>query len=73
MSFDGNARLLVAPTTDRAQLTDAIRSLSVGAGTATAAGIRESLAAIEAVPETDERRARPGSDRAHERRHPHDR
>ncbi len=50
VSFDSAARLLVAPTTDRAQLTAAIRSLSVGAGTATAAGIRESLDAIAAVP-----------------------
>lgn len=50
VSFDASARLLVPPTTDRAQLTAAIRSLEVGSGTATAAGIRESLAAIEAVP-----------------------
>lgn len=50
VSFDSAARLLVAPTTDRAQLTAAIRSLSIGAGTATAAGIRESLDAIAAVP-----------------------
>jgi Ca-activated chloride channel homolog len=50
VSFDSAARLLVPPTTDRAQLTDAIHSLTVGGGTATAAGIRESLAAIAAVP-----------------------
>ncbi len=50
VSFDASARLLVPPTTDRAQLTAAIRSLDVGSGTATASGIRESLAAIEAVP-----------------------
>ncbi|MFL6080615.1 MAG: VWA domain-containing protein [Ornithinibacter sp.] len=50
VAFDGSARLLVPPTTDRAQLTDAIRSLSTGGGTATAAGIRESLDAIAAVP-----------------------
>jgi Ca-activated chloride channel family protein len=50
VSFDASARLLVAPTTDRAQLTAAIRSLSVGGGTATAAGIRESLGAIASVP-----------------------
>ena len=50
VSFDESARLLVPPTTDRAQLTDAIRSLSTGGGTATAAGIRESLDAIAAVP-----------------------
>lgn len=51
VSFDASARLLVPPTTDRAQLTAAIRSLAVGSGTATAAGIRESLGAIAAVPE----------------------
>ena len=50
VAFDVSARLLVPPTTDRAQLTDAIRSLSTGGGTATAAGIRESLDAIAAVP-----------------------
>jgi Ca-activated chloride channel homolog len=50
VSFDASARLLVPPTTDRAQLTEAIRSLSVGGGTATASGIRESLGAIQAVP-----------------------
>ena len=51
VSFDASARLLVPPTTDRAQLKAAITSLSVGGGTATAAGIRESLGAIQAVPE----------------------
>ncbi len=50
VAFDSTARLLVPPTTDRAQLTDAIDNLSVGGGTATAAGIRESLSAIAAVP-----------------------
>jgi Ca-activated chloride channel family protein len=51
VSFDSGARLLVPPTTDRAQLTAAIRALSVGPGTATAAGIRASLDAIAAVPD----------------------
>jgi Ca-activated chloride channel homolog len=51
VSFDSSARLLVPPTTDRAQLTAAITALSVGPGTATAAGIRQSLDAIAAVPE----------------------
>jgi Ca-activated chloride channel homolog len=50
VAFDRSARLLVPPTTDRAQLTGAIRSLAVGGGTATASGIRESLDAIAAVP-----------------------
>ena len=50
VSFDSGARLLVPPTTDRAQLISAIQSLSVGAGTATGPGLRESLAAIAGVP-----------------------
>lgn len=50
VTFDSTARLLVSPTTDRAQLTASIQSLSVGGGTATAPGLRESLAAIAAVP-----------------------
>jgi Ca-activated chloride channel family protein len=50
VSFDSTARLLVPPTTDRAQLISSIQSLSVGGGTATAPGLRESLAAIAGVP-----------------------
>jgi Ca-activated chloride channel homolog len=50
VTFDSSARLLVPPTTDRAQLVSAIQSLSVGGGTATGPGLRESLAAIAAVP-----------------------
>ncbi|GAB3068219.1 VWA domain-containing protein [Intrasporangium mesophilum] len=50
VTFDSTARLLVPPTTDRAQLISSIQSLSVGGGTATAPGLRESLAAIAAVP-----------------------
>jgi Ca-activated chloride channel homolog len=50
VTFDSTAQLLVPPTTDRAQLTAAIQSLSVGGGTATAPGLRQSLAAIAAVP-----------------------
>ena len=61
VSFDRSARLLVPPTKDRAQLTAAIRSLSVGGGTATAAGIRESLGAIEAVPEGASGKAAPAA------------
>jgi len=61
VSFDGSARLLVPPTTDRAQLTAAIQSLSVGAGTATAAGIRESLGAIAAVSQGSKGKATPAA------------
>jgi Ca-activated chloride channel family protein len=50
VTFDSSARLLVPPTTDRAQLSAAIQSLAVGSGTATGPGLRESLAAIAAVP-----------------------
>jgi Ca-activated chloride channel family protein len=50
VTFDSTARLLVPPTTDRAQLIASIQSLSVGGGTATAPGLRESLTAIASVP-----------------------
>jgi Ca-activated chloride channel homolog len=61
VTFDATARLLVPPTTDRAQLTAAIQSLSVGGGTATAAGIRESLSAIAAVPKGTAGKATPAA------------
>jgi Ca-activated chloride channel homolog len=61
VGFDSSARLLVSPTTDRAQLTDAIHNLSVGGGTATAAGIRESLAAIAAVPKGSDGKRTPAA------------
>lgn len=54
VGFDASSRLLVPPTTDRAQLTAALQSLEVGGGTATAAGIKESLSAIAAVPKGDD-------------------
>ena len=50
VTFDGNARLLVPPTTDTAPVLDALSSLEVGPGTATAAGIRTALSAIAGVP-----------------------
>lgn len=54
VTFDSDARLVVPPTKDRAQLTDAIRSLEVGGGTATASGIKEALGAIAGVPQADD-------------------
>jgi len=47
VTFDTAARLLVSPTDDHAQVLDALGNLSVGPGTATADGIRTSLAAVE--------------------------
>jgi Ca-activated chloride channel homolog len=61
VSFDSAARLLVPPTRDRAQLTDAIHHLAVGGGTATAAGIHESLAAIAAVPKGSDGKKTPAA------------
>jgi Ca-activated chloride channel family protein len=50
VTFNSNARLVVAPTQDRAQLLSGIDSLEAGGATATSEGIRTSLAAIEGVP-----------------------
>ncbi len=53
VTFDTSARLVVAPTSDHAQVVGALTSLSVGPGTATAAGIQTALAAISGVPQGD--------------------
>lgn len=53
VTFDSSARLIVPPTADRAAVTSALDSLGVGGGTATAAGIRTSLAAIAGIPKGD--------------------
>lgn len=53
VTFDSSARLVVAPTADRAAVTSALDSLGVGGGTATAAGIRTSLSAIAGIPQGD--------------------
>lgn len=53
VTFDQAARLVVAPTSDKAPVTDALTTLEVGPGTATAAGIRTALAAIEGLPKPD--------------------
>lgn len=49
VSFDENARLVVAPTTDRAAVTTAIANLEEGPGTAAGEGIATSLAAVQSV------------------------
>ncbi|QXC61096.1 VWA domain-containing protein [Aquihabitans sp. G128] len=49
VAFDADARLLVAPTTDRATVTAAISGLTEGAGTAAGEGIATSLTAVESV------------------------
>ena len=50
VTFDTTARLLVPPTTDTASVLDALGSLAVGGGTATADGIRTALSAVAGVP-----------------------
>jgi Ca-activated chloride channel family protein len=52
VTFDGSARLVVPPTKDKAQLLDALGSLTVGRGTATADGIRTALTAISSAPKS---------------------
>ena len=61
VTFDSSARLIVAPTADRAQVTSALTSLGVGGGTATAEGIRTSLAAIAGIPKGDSGKAAPAA------------
>lgn len=50
VAFDTNARVLAAPTTDRATLTAAIDHLTIGGGTATGDAITTALDAIAAAP-----------------------
>ncbi|MDE3207170.1 MAG: VWA domain-containing protein [Acidobacteriota bacterium] len=50
VQFASTANVLVAPTSDRASVTAAIDSLKAQGGTATAAAIRLSVQAVEAVP-----------------------
>lgn len=59
VTFDTSARLVVAPTADHAQVLGALGALEVGAGTATAAGIRTSLAAIAGLPQGDSSKPAP--------------
>lgn len=54
VSFDSQARVLVAPTTDHTMLEHAIDTLQVGSGTATAAGISTALAQIQAQPKGED-------------------
>ncbi len=61
VSFDSQARALVAPTTNHTELERAIDSLQVGSGTATAAGISTALAQIEAQPKTEDGRTTPAA------------
>jgi Ca-activated chloride channel family protein len=60
VTFDSNARLLVPPSTDTAPVLDALGQLETGGGTATAAGIRTALAAVEGVPKGDSSKPTPG-------------
>lgn len=49
VAFDGTAKLLVAPTTDRIAVTAAVAALKTGPGTATGEGIYTSLEAAQSV------------------------
>jgi Ca-activated chloride channel family protein len=51
VAFAGSARLLVPPTTDRTQVTDAISRLELAESTAIGDAVLTSLDAIESVPE----------------------
>jgi len=53
VTFDTSARLLVPPTDDHSQVLGALGDLSTGPGTATAAGIQASVAAIQDASRTD--------------------
>lgn len=53
VTFDTSARLLVPPTDDHNAVLDALGALTTGPGTATAAGIETSLAAIQDAAQAD--------------------
>ena len=61
LSFSNGAQVLVTPTADRPTVLGAIKGLTVGGGTATAAAINSSLAAINAVPKTADGKKVPGA------------
>jgi Ca-activated chloride channel family protein len=61
LSFDSTARVLAAPTSDHAPILSAIRSLSIGGGTATGDAINQSLSAIAAIPTTEDGKKVPGA------------
>ena len=54
VTFDENAALRVAPTTDREAVRAAIDSMTVGPGTATGAGLDTALAAVAGVPPAED-------------------
>jgi Ca-activated chloride channel family protein len=61
VSFDSTARLLVAPTSDRAVVLNGIAELQTGAGTATADAIALSLTAVKSLPKTADGRTTPAA------------
>jgi len=50
VSFDSQARVLVAPTSDRSTVLGAINNLQIGQGTATGSAINLSVSTIAAIP-----------------------
>ncbi|MBX7070525.1 MAG: VWA domain-containing protein [Microthrixaceae bacterium] len=53
VTFNGNTRLMVPPSTDRSSVTRAIQSLQLDEGTAIGDAVKTSLDAIAAVPEDE--------------------
>lgn len=61
VAFSTQAADVVDPTADKTRLESAIDSLQVGAGTATAAGIEQAMAMIEAQPKTADGKSTPAA------------
>lgn len=61
VAFNGTANLRVAPTTDRAAVTKAIRQLELGERTAIGEAVATSLQAIEDVPPDENGKRAPGA------------
>ena len=60
VNFAGTAQVDVSPTTDRAAVTGAVRSLTLGQGTAIGDAVKTSLAAISRVPKDATGKKAPG-------------
>ena len=61
LSFSSTAQVLVSPTADRSTVLSAIKSLTAGGATATAAAINASVAAITAAPKAADGKTAPGA------------
>jgi Ca-activated chloride channel family protein len=61
VTFDTSARLIVAPSQDKVPVLEALTSLTVGPGTATADGIATALAAVQGVPKGESGKPTPAA------------